>query len=164
MATPTDNRIRRRSRTFLRRTGRGYAGTHDRPLRGYLATMAAFGVYASGWAAAVRLRGRPLPDRPEPWDVLLTSVATFRLSRLLSKAPVTSPLRAPFTTYVGPQGPAELHEEAQPETGKETVAELVTCLLWPRATRTAMGTPAAPAGADALQPAYGALVDRTTDS
>ena len=111
MATPTDNRIRRRARTFLRRTGRGYAGTHDRPLRGYLATMAAFGVYASGWAAAVRLRGRPLPDRPEPWDVLLTSVATFRLSVW-----VASPLTA----------------------GQ---------LLWPRATRTAMG----------------ALVDRTTD-
>jgi hypothetical protein len=64
------------------------------------------------------------------------------------------------------------------------VGELVTCpfcmsvwvastltagqLLWPRATRTAtrtaMGTLAAPAGADALQLAYGALVDRTTDS
>ncbi|CAM5712659.1 DUF1360 domain-containing protein [Streptomyces canus] len=179
MATPTDNRIRRRAQAFLRRTGRGYAGTHDRPLRGYLTAMAAFGVYTAGWAAAVRLRGRPLPDRPEPWDVLLTSVATFRLSRLLSKASVTSPLRAPFTTYVGPQGPAELHEEAQPETGKETVGELVTCpfcmsvwvastltagqILWPRATRTAMGTLAALAGADALQLAYGALVDRTTD-
>ncbi|MGX1471887.1 UNVERIFIED_CONTAM: hypothetical protein RKD50_000695 [Streptomyces canus] len=95
MASPTDNRIRRRARAFLRRTGRGYAGTHVRPLRGCPATMAAFGVYTSGWAAVVRLRGRPLPDRPEPWDVLLTSVATFRLSRLLSKAPVTSPLRAP---------------------------------------------------------------------
>ncbi|MFC8430956.1 DUF1360 domain-containing protein [Streptomyces sp. NPDC057253] len=178
MPTSTDRRLGRRAQAFLRRTGRTYAGTHDRPLRGYLAAMTAFTVYTAGWATAVRLRGRPLPDRPQPWDVLLTSVATFRLSRLISKASVTSPLRAPFTTYVGPQGPAELHEEAQSETGKDTVGELMTCpfcmsvwvastltagqLLWPRATRTAMGTATALAGADALQLAYGALVDRTT--
>jgi hypothetical protein len=105
-------------------------------------------------------------------------VATFRLSRLLSKAAITSPLRAPFTRYVGPQGPAELHEEARSEDGKETVGELVTCpfcmsvwvastltagrLLWPRATRTAMGALTALAGADALQLAYGALMGKAT--
>jgi hypothetical protein len=178
-STESESRIGRRAQAFLRRTGRAYAGSHDRPLRGYVATMAAFGAYTAAWATAVRLRGRPLPERPEPWDVLLTSVATFRLSRLLSKASVTSPLRAPFTTYVGPQGPAELREEAQPEAGKDTVGELVTCpfcmsvwvastltagqLLWPRATGTAMGALGALAGADALQLAYGALVDRTAD-
>lgn len=178
MVTPTDNRLGHRVRTLLRRTGHEYAGTRNRPLRGYLAAMAGFGVYTASWATVVRLRGRPLPDRPEPWDVLLTSVATFRLSRLLSKASVTSPLRAPFTTYVGPQGPAELHEEARTETGKETVGELVTCpfcmsvwvastlvagqLLAPRATRTAMGALTALSGADALQLTYAALVDRTT--
>ncbi|WP_441349468.1 DUF1360 domain-containing protein [Streptomyces sp. 1222.2] len=69
---------------------------------------------------------------------------------MLSKAAVTSPLRAPFTRYVGPQGPAELHEEARTGGAKDTVGELVTrpcCmsvwvdstltvggLLWPRAT------------------------------
>jgi hypothetical protein len=110
--------------------------------------------------------------------VVLTSVATYRLSRLLSKASVTSPLRAPFTRYVGPQGPAELHEEARPEPGRHTAGELATCpfcmsvwvattltacrQLWPRPTRTAMGTLTALAGADALQLAYGALVSRTT--
>ncbi|WP_246204052.1 DUF1360 domain-containing protein [Streptomyces tailanensis] len=82
--------------------------------------MTGFGAYTAAWATAVRLRGCPLPDRPQPWDVVLTSVATFRLSRLLSKASVTGPLRAPFTRYVGPQGPAELHEEADPEGGKGT--------------------------------------------
>ncbi|WP_251063194.1 MULTISPECIES: DUF1360 domain-containing protein [unclassified Streptomyces] len=100
---------------------------HDRPLEGYLVALAGFAAYTAALATAVRLPGRPLPQRPEPWDVVLTSVATFRLSRLLSKASVTSPLRAHFTRYVGPQGPAELHEEAQPEHGKGTVGELVTC-------------------------------------
>ncbi|MFJ9026150.1 DUF1360 domain-containing protein [Streptomyces sp. NPDC102259] len=129
-------------------------------------------------ATVVRLRGRPLPDRPAPSDIALTSLAAFRLSRLLSKAAVTSPLRAPFTRYVGPQGPAELHEETRADEGKDTVGELVTCpfcmnvwvvstltagqLLWPRATRTAMGGLAALAGADALHLAHAALVDKTS--
>lgn len=178
MDTAADGRFGRQVRGLLRRIEREYSAGHDRPLGGYLAAMAGFGTYTAALATAVRLRGRPLPERPEPWDVVLTSVATFRLSRLLSKGSVTSPLRAPFTRYVGPQGPAEVHEEAHPENGKETVGELVTCpfctsvwvastltagqLLWPRATRTAMGTLAALAGADALQLAYSALMDRAT--
>lgn len=174
----TDSRPVRGLRGLLRRAERDYSAGHDRPLGGYLAAMAGFTAFTTAWTTAVRLRGRPVPDRPEPWDVALTAVATFRLSRLLSKASVTSPLRAPFTRYVGPQGPAELHEEAQPEQGRHTVGELATCpfcmsvwvasaltagqLLWPRATRTAMGTLTALAGADTLQLAYSALVDKTT--
>ncbi|MES9523207.1 DUF1360 domain-containing protein [Streptomyces capoamus] len=173
-----DNRLGRCAHGLARRTRQRYSAGHDRPLGGYLAAMTGFGAYTAAWATAVRLRGRPLPDRPHPWDVALTAVATFRLSRLLSKASVTSPLRAPFTRYVGVQGPAELHEEVQAEDGKETVGELLTCpfcmsvwvvstltagqLLWPRATRTAMGALAALAGADALQLAYGGLVGKAT--
>ncbi|MFE9450406.1 DUF1360 domain-containing protein [Streptomyces sp. NPDC006739] len=178
METATDNRLPRRLHRLLHRTQRGYSAGHDRPLGHYLAVMAGFGAYTTAWATAVRCRGRPLPDRPEPWDVRLTSPATFRLSRLLTKASVTSPLRAPFTRYVGPQGPAELHEEARPENGGDTLGALVTCpfcggvrvvstltagqLIWPRPTRTAMSALAALTGADALQLAYSALVDATT--
>ncbi|MGV9557373.1 DUF1360 domain-containing protein [Streptomyces sp. NPDC003401] len=179
MGTTAGSRFTGRLEEILRSARRDYSAGHERPLGGYLAAMTGFGAYTAAWATAVRLRRRPLPDRPEPWDVVLTAVATFRLSRLLSKASVTSPLRAPFTRYVGPQGPAELHEEARSADGRETVGELVTCpfcmsvwvastltagqLLWPRATRTAMGALTALAGADALQLAYGALTDKATD-
>ncbi|MFE9676715.1 DUF1360 domain-containing protein [Streptomyces sp. NPDC006259] len=178
MGTAADSRFVRRLERRLRGTERDYSAGHERPLGGYLAAMAGFGAYTAAWATAVRLRRRPLPDRPEPWDVVLTAVATFRLSRLLSKASVTSPLRAPFTRYVGPQGPAELHEEARADGGEETVGELLTCpfcmsvwvastltasrLMWPRGTRTAMGALTALAGADALQLVYAALVDKAT--
>lgn len=176
--TAPESRPARGVHRLLRRARREYAAGHDRPLGGYLMAMAGFAAYTAAWTSLVRRSGRPLPERPEPWDVVLTSVATFRLSRLLSKASVTSPLRAPFTRYVGPQGPGELHEEAQPGQGRHTVGELATCpfcmsvwvastltagqLLWPRATRTALGTLTALAGADTLQLAYGALVKRTT--
>ncbi|MET7680418.1 DUF1360 domain-containing protein [Streptomyces sp. NPDC005423] len=178
MGTAADVTFGRRLRGLARRTQRRYSAGHDRPLGGYTAAMAGFGLYTTAWVTAVRLRGSPLPDRLQPSDVVLTAVATFRLSRLLSKASVTSPLRAPFTRYVSPQGPAELHEEARSENGKETLGELLTCpfcmsvwvvstlttgqLLYPRATRTAMGALTALAGADALQLGYGVLVDKAT--
>ncbi|MET8573300.1 DUF1360 domain-containing protein [Streptomyces sp. NPDC005012] len=175
---PDGDGIAGRLRAALHRTHGAYADGGERPLGGYLAAMTAFGAYTATWAVAVRRRGRPLPERPDPWDVALTAVSTFRLSRLLSKASVTSPLRAPFTRYVGPEGPAELHEEAREESGRETVGELMTCpfctsvwvastltaglLLAPRATRTAMGGLTALAGADALQLGYAALVRKAT--
>lgn len=167
-----------RVRAFLRRTQQQYSDGHDRPLGGYAAAMGGFALCTTAWATAARRRGIALPDRPHPWDVALTSAATFRLSRLLAKAAVTSPLRAPFTTYGGPEGPAELHEEGRSEGAKETVGELLTCpfclsvwiasgltagqILWPRATRTAMGALTALAVADALQLAYGQLVGKAT--
>jgi hypothetical protein len=176
--TPDDGGLVRRLQAALHRTHGAYTDGGDRPLGGYLAATAAFGAYTAAWATVVRRRGRPLPERPDPWDVVLTAGATFRLSRLLSKASVTSPLRAPFTRYVGPEGPAELHEEARPEGGRQTVGELLTCpfctsvwvastltaglLLAPRATRTAMGALTALAGADALQLCHAALVRRAT--
>ncbi|NKY16332.1 DUF1360 domain-containing protein [Streptomyces somaliensis] len=144
---------------------------------GHAAALAAFTGYTAVWSAAVRSRGLPLPERPEPWDLALTSVATFRLSRLVSKGAVTRPLRAPFTEYRGPQAPAEVHEE--PRGGaSHTVGELVSCpfclsvwtvttltaagLLWPRATRTFTGAVTALAGADVLQLAYSALTEKVT--
>ncbi|MFD5743580.1 DUF1360 domain-containing protein [Streptomyces massasporeus] len=182
MGAASEGRFAERLMRRWQRTERTYSADEDRPLRGYLVTMATFGVYTAGWATVVKMRGRPLPDRPVPWDVALTAVATFRLSRLLSKASVTSPLRAPFTTFQGPQGPAELHEEARSEDAKDTVGELVTCpfcmsvwvastltagqLLWPRATRTAMGARAGRRGRAAadLQRAGGQDDRRVTTS
>ena len=43
-------------------------------------------------------------------------MATHKLSRIIAKDPVTSPLRAPFTTFEGTSGPAELAEE--PSSGQ----------------------------------------------
>ncbi|MEU9487489.1 DUF1360 domain-containing protein [Streptomyces decoyicus] len=159
---------------------RGHSPGRERPLRGYLAALAAFGAYNTGWAVMICRRGRALPERPDRRDLALTAVATFRLSRLLTKASVTRPLRAPFTVYDGPEGPAEVSEHPREGESAATIGELLTCpfclsvwlvstltaaqLLWPRPTRTAMGALTALAAADALQLAYAALESRATAS
>ncbi|MGW0466281.1 DUF1360 domain-containing protein [Streptomyces sp. NPDC003027] len=159
-------------------TRRADGEADERPMGGYAMALAGYATYAAGWAALIRRYGGP-PERHDAQDIVLTAVATFRLSRLLTKGAVTSPLRTPFTTYEGTQGPAEVSE--RPRHGlRHTVGELLTCpfcmslwvsttltagrCLWPRATRTAMAVMASVAGADALQLAYSGLMDKVTRS
>ena len=147
-----------------------YSGEADRPLRGYAVTMTVYASLVGSLAGLARITGRDIPERLGIADVILNAAATHKLSRLLAKDPVTSPLRAPFTAYQGTQGPAELKEEVRGQGGRKTVGELVTCpfctSVWvatgltaglvylPRTTRLAMGTLAALAGADMLQFAH----------
>ncbi len=51
-------------------------------------------------------RQRHLPEHYEVRDLVIGGVATHKLSRLLSKGGVTSPLRAPFTEFAGRRAPA----------------------------------------------------------
>lgn len=149
---------------------RKYAAGHDRPLGAYLGTMAAYGAAVAGASALIYRSGRPLPERPSWSDLALIAGATHKISRLVTKDPVTSPLRVPFTRYEGTSGPAELSEEVRGTGARKTVGELVTCpfcvgqwvatglalgmVLLPRPTRLAAGTFTALAGADFLQFLY----------
>jgi uncharacterized protein DUF1360 len=153
---------------------RAYAPHDHRPLDGYLAAMAAFGGLAATLAAAAKMAGKSMPERPATADVVLMSIATHKLSRLLAKDAVTSPLRAPFTRYTEPTGAAELHEEVRDEgsTVRHGIGELLTCpfclavwvatalagglVLAPRFTRMAAAALTATAASDFLQFAYDA--------
>lgn len=150
-----------------RAQGERYSGGADRPLRGYAMTMATYGSLVSALAGTARLTGRPIPDTLSGSDIIRCAAATHKLTRLLAKDPVTSPLRAPFTSYQGTSGPAELKEEVRGQGGKKTIGELVTCpfctgvwvatgltaglIYLPRTTRIATATLTALAGADLLQ-------------
>jgi len=99
-------------------------------------------------------------------DVLLSSVATHKLSRLITRDPATSPPRAPFTVYEGQGGPAEPKEGVRGQGARKTVGELITCPfcldMWvaaglvagliylPRTTRLAIDSLAVLAGAEVL--------------
>ena len=108
---------------------------------------------------------RTIPE-PTPWDVVVIAGATHRLSRLVAKDPVTSPLRAPFARFKGTTGPAELAEEVRGSGLRKAIGELLTCPfctgMWistgfaaglvfaPRPTRLAAGTLTALAASDLL--------------
>jgi Protein of unknown function (DUF1360) len=159
-------------RARLTRVGRAYAPHDHRPLDGYLVAMGAFGVLAGSLAAAARVTGKSAPARPATADVVLISIATHKLSRLIAKDAVTSPLRAPFTRYAEPAGAAELNEEVrdQGSSVRHGIGELVTCpfclavwvatgltgglVLAPRLTRLAATALTATAVSDFLQMAY----------
>jgi hypothetical protein len=151
---------------------RAYAPHDHRPLDGYVVTMGAFGVLAGSLAAAAKLTHRPVPDRPATADVVLVAIATHKLSRLLAKDSVTSPLRAPFTRYAEPGGSAEVNEDVRDQGSsiRHSIGELVSCpfclavwvatgltgglVLAPRLTRLAATTLTATAVSDFLQMAY----------
>jgi hypothetical protein len=153
-----------------RRQQQEYTRGEDFPLNGYAGAMSVYGGLVAAIAAAARLSGRPLPERISPWDAAVTALATHKLSRLLAKDPVTSPLRAPFTRFEGTSGPAELAEDVRADGNRKTIGELVSCPfcigMWvstgftagyvfaPRATRLAASTLAVLAGSDFLQFAY----------
>jgi hypothetical protein len=103
-------------------------------------------------------------------DVALVAGATFQLARIITKKPITSALRAPFTRYEGTSGPAELEESVRGTGLRHAIGELVTCpfcsahwiatgfgfalVLAPDATRLVAAMLTAEAAADFLQFAY----------
>ena len=78
-----------------------YEAGSDRPVGSFLAVTAVYLVGVAGLGALLRRRGHVLPERVGAPDLALVTVATHKLSRLLAKDPVTSPLGAPFTRYAG---------------------------------------------------------------
>jgi hypothetical protein len=161
-------------RRWARKQGREYSADEPRPLAGDLGAMGVYMGLVTAGAAAVRASGRELPDRIPPGDAALLAVATFRLARRIAKDPVTAPLRAPFTSFQGPSGHAEVAEEVREHGGaKHAVGELLTCPFclaqWvatalvfgyataPKATRLAALTMTLVASSDVLQFVYDAI-------
>jgi len=176
--TPTD--ALRRVRDRARQEAAEYAGDEPRPMAGYAATMGTYAGTAGMLLAASRLRRSQVPERPAWSDLALMSLATFKLSRLIAKDPVTSPLRAPFTRFRGRTGPSELAEEPREGEIRHSVGELVSCpfclsqwiatgfvsglVLAPRFTRMTAATFAIVATSDFLQFARTAVEQATGES
>jgi hypothetical protein len=106
----------------------GYAEPDKRPpLGSYLAFMSIFGTLVSAALLLARRQGRELPDRIDAGQLLLVGTASHKLSRLVAKDKVTSPLRAPFTELEGKGGPAELEESSRGDGMRKAVGELLIC-------------------------------------
>jgi len=159
----------RRARSVMESLFAGYA-REPRPLPEYAGLMALFSALFAGFIALVGRRGRPLPERIGLGDIVLVGVATHKLSRLIAKDVVTSPLRAPFAEFEEHSGPSEVEEAARGRGWRRAIGELITCpyclglwlstffhyglVLRPAATRLVGSIFAAQALADFLQAAY----------
>lgn len=106
----------------------GYAEPGERPpLLSYAVLSVVFNaIFAAGLLAA-RRSGRPLPERVAAADLVLIGTASHKLSRLISKDKVTSPLRAPFTELEGSGGPGELEERSRGRGARRAIGELLVC-------------------------------------
>jgi hypothetical protein len=160
----------RQPSSVLRRARATDAHGADRPLAGYLALIGTYLVAATGVTVAARRTGRHLPATVTPGDVVLLTAATFRISRLLAKDTVTSPLRSPFTEFQEAAGEGEVNERPRGSGLRHAAGELVSCpfctSVWtvtgltaglafaPRFTRWVAAAATAVAGADFLQLAY----------
>jgi hypothetical protein len=96
----------------------------DRAARAGL--LALFGALSAG---GYRLAARAGPPAtPEPGDVVLLGAATFKLSRLLTKAKATQVVREPFVDSVAPGADGEVNAEPVRDEGvRSVVGELLTC-------------------------------------
>jgi len=161
-------------RRWARKQEREYTQGEPRPLGADLGAMGVYLGLVGAAATAIRVSGRELPTRIPIGDAVLLTIGTFRLARRIAKDPVTAPVRAPFVSYQGTSGEAEVAEEVREHGGvKHAVGELITCPFclaqWvgtgfvlgyvtaPRATRLAALTMTMVAGSDVLQFVYDAI-------
>jgi hypothetical protein len=138
----------------------------ERPLGAYAVLAALFTVLFVVPLAIAAARGS-LPRRPRAGDVALVGLGTFKLSRLLTHAAVTSFLRAPFVRFEGMEGLTTPRESPRGRGMRRAVGQLLLCSkcmgLWvaaalvtslvraPRATRMACTALAAATVNDLLQ-------------
>jgi hypothetical protein len=146
------------------------------PLLSYGVAIAIFNALFAGALLLARRRGKQLPERIGAGDILLIGTATHKASRLITKEKITSVVRAPFTRYQGPGGPAEVEEAARGTGLRRTIGELLVCpycisfwlaaafsiglIFSPRLTRFIAATLSAVTASDFLQVAYKTAEER----
>jgi hypothetical protein len=154
----------------------GYS-TEERPLVAYAQLVGLYNLAFALFLAAANRSRRPLPQRVAWGDILLLGVATFKLSRLVAKDLVLSPLRAPFTTFEEMAGEGEVKESPRGRGMQRALGELLTCpfclatwvaaflayglALAPPLTRFVAGILTAQSVSDFLQLSYGAAAETT---
>jgi Protein of unknown function (DUF1360) len=148
----------------------GHSPDQERPLGGYAALTGAFLSLSAAFAAWFRSSGRELPDRIAPTDLALLTVASHKMSRMITRDRVTSVVRAPFTRFQGDAGPGEVNEAARGRGLRRAIGELLVCpycmgmwvsaaltaslLVFPRFTRWLCTVLAAFFGSELLHIAY----------
>ena len=97
-----------------------------KPLSAYLGLV---GIY-SLWTGILMICEAKRPTRLSSLsaeELIVSAIATHKLSRLITKDRVTSPFRAPFAKFVESEGAGEIEDDARGEGMQKAVGELITC-------------------------------------
>lgn len=153
-----------------------YDPDHRMPLGSYVVLGSGYVTAVVTSAVLLRRSGRGLPPRIPFRDIALIGVATFKLSRLLTRERITAPLRAPFAKRRQKGKGAELIDTPRGSGLQRAVGELMTCpfcisqwvgssltmgyVLAPDATRIVTGSLTAVTVADFLQYAHSAAQNK----
>ncbi len=154
-----------------------YKKGEDAPLASYATLAGAFNVIFAAFLLIARATGRSIPERVEGRDVLIFGAATHKLSWLLAREPITSPIRAPFTELEEVKSPTKADEKPRGTGLQRSIGELLTChfclgmwvaaffsygfVLFPRVTRLVGAIFAMLTISDHIHQIYKALMDRT---
>lgn len=103
-----------------------YAPEHDPPLGGYALLVVGHVALLGTAMRLLHRRGVELGEM-EPRELVLTGVATYKLSRIITKSWIGTTIRAPFTQYVKRGSGDEVKEVARGRGLQEAVGDLVTC-------------------------------------
>ncbi len=149
----------------------------ERPLGSYSLLTTVFSASFVGALLAANRAGYKLPQNYSTKDIVLTGLATHKLSRLLARDKVTGFARAPFTRFQQNAGHAEVDEEPRGTGLQRAIGELAVCpyclgqwiagaftvghVVAPRVTRLLTAMWSAHAIADAAQLAYSAGEQRS---
>jgi len=106
---------------------REYAHGEDKPIGSRLALVVIYNGLAGAFVAWRARSGRGFPERIRIGDLILTGVATHKLSRVLAKDRVTAPLRSPFTEFQEKGGPGEVEERPRGTGLRRAIGELLVC-------------------------------------
>lgn len=156
----------------------GYAPPDaERPLGSYTLLTSVFATSFIGALVAAHRAGYKLPPEYRTKDIVLTGLATHKLSRLVARDKVTGFARAPFTRFQEATGHAEVDEEPRGHGPRLAIGELLVCpyclaqwvagaftighVVAPRLTRLLTAMWSAHAIADAAQLAYSAAERRS---
>ncbi len=97
------------------------------------AGLAGLHLAAFGWALDALVRsGRRLPERVDAADLVVQGIATYQVSRVLSRGKITRFARAPVTQVQEDQAapPGEIAESATAAEGpRRAIGELMTCTV-----------------------------------
>lgn len=149
----------------------------ERPLGSYSLLTTVFSASFVGALLAAHRAGYKLPQDYATKDIVITGLATHKLSRLLARDKATGFARAPFTRFQHNAGHAEVDEEPRGTGLQRAIGELAVCpyclaqwiagaftvghVVAPRVTRLLTAMWSAHAIADAAQLAYSAGEQRS---